>query len=137
MELHSKENEMRITTESSSLEEFIDITEEIAWFGCVFEHKDTPIVTGPFLTTPRFSASGNDTFTLSFEQYPLLFPDKLLWTKFLRDYNLVVGFSVKSREDGMGVEISFSLLLRLFDIVVPIEYRPGTICKKVLPFCVF
>ncbi|KUL83211.1 hypothetical protein ZTR_10023 [Talaromyces verruculosus] len=120
---------LRIALKTSQ-EHTVDIMEQIAWLGSVFTHgKTKPKDRGPFLATGYYwFSSTSQCFCLSIENDPLEgYINEPCWTSILRSATLAIGFPVRKRQEGVGLEIPFPLLLRFADISVSMEYDGGTI----------
>lgn len=116
----------RITLQTSQ-EHTVDIMEQIAWFESVFTYNEVKSKPrGPFLVGGYYSfSSASQCYRLSIEHCtPIAGP---CWTKILRSATLAVGFPVRKRPEGIGLEIPFPLLLRFADISVSMEYDGGTL----------
>jgi ankyrin repeat protein len=114
----------------TSQELTVDIMEQIAWLGSVFTYEMTKSKDcGPFLATGYYSLSSTSQyFRLSIVDYPLEgYLDEPCWTSILRSATLAIGFPVRKRQEGIGLEIPFPLLLRFADISVSMEYDGGTL----------
>jgi hypothetical protein len=120
---------MRIIITGASESQIIDIMEQIAWLGCVFTCKQTESGHGPFLATANYwLSSTSPTLQLSVQNYSLEgYLDEPCWTNLLRKATLAVGFPVRKRPEGLGLEIPFPLLLRFADISVSMDYDGGTL----------
>uniref|UniRef100_A0A093UL03 Ankyrin-3 n=1 Tax=Talaromyces marneffei PM1 TaxID=1077442 RepID=A0A093UL03_TALMA len=93
-------------------------------------HAVSDLSDGPFLTTGCYSwvPSRGQYFRLSVQDYSMDgYLDKPCLTNILQKATLAVGFPVRDRPDGIGLEIPFPLLLRFADISVSMEYDNGTI----------
>ncbi|RAO70059.1 uncharacterized protein BHQ10_006071 [Talaromyces amestolkiae] len=119
---------MRIVAEAPE-GKIVDLMEQIAWLGCVFAREQTKSEHGPFLATGSYLISPRSgTYQLRIQSYPLEgYPNESCWTKILRSAILAVGYPVRERREGFGLEIPFPLLLRFADISVCMEYGGGTL----------
>lgn len=119
---------MKIVAEAPQVE-IVDLMEQIAWLGCLFARGKTKSEHGPFLATGFYlSDSIPGCYELHIQSNPrkghLVEP---CWTQILRRATLAVGFPVRKRPEGVGLEIPFPLLLRFADISVCMEYGGGTL----------
>lgn len=107
----------------------VDIMEQIAWLGCVFTCKQREHSHGPFLATANYwFSSTSPILHLPVQNYSLDgYLNEPCWTNILRKATLAVGFPVRKRKEGLGLEIPFPLLLLFADISVSMDYDGGTL----------
>jgi ankyrin repeat protein len=128
----SKGDTVRITVNAP--EKFtVDLMEQIAWLGCVFTCEQENSGHGPFLATGYYWRPFD--FDYQSLSYHLVikscslkgYLEEPCWTNILRSATLAVGFPLRKRPEGIGLEIPFPLLLRFADISVSMDYDGGTI----------
>lgn len=121
-------NEHTLNIEGST-QQVIDTIEQISWLLCVFGNsKDSR---GLSVTYPRFRfRSTEKVVKVSLEKYPIweyFNLEEICWTRLLPGTSLAVGFPIRHREAGIGLEIPFPLLLSFAEISISMDFDGGVI----------
>jgi hypothetical protein len=130
------ENEQTWNIKGSD-ENVIDMIEQICWLLCVFRSSEESH--GLSVTCPRLRLSNNlnssgfrssATHSIEVSRETYSFDEcagKLCWLKLLRGATVAVGFPVRHRKAGIGLEIPFALLLRFAEISISMEFDGGVL----------
>jgi hypothetical protein len=107
----------------------VELMEQIAWLGSAFTYAQENSRHGPFQAMGYYQRSDSSrsppTYILDTKLCPL--QGDSCWFKFLQRATLAVGFPVRKRQEGEGLEIPFPLLKRIADTTITMDYDDGTI----------